>query len=389
MHTTPSPAIVDPTAAGPLVDHTFPALAEALRASTPGVLREWEADLRRHVPPAQHVEYEQVIDGLPAILAAMADALTAGEAVDVGRLLARSPEQGVHRFELRYDVRQVATEDRMLRRLLIEHVDDALGRRMDRGEAVALNWAVDLMWQQAIVAFVEHQNAQLREAAEAELKYLSFLGHDLNGNLGNVTLWLQILRRGLAGRTAEFASELSALDAAQQAILDTVGGMGRLLQAERLRHSGAEPSIAPVALRAVVDGVVGPFAKQADLKGLTLAVDVPADATVATDADLVRLVLQNLVANAVKYANRGGTVRVTADRDGGGWRLAVVDDGPGIAPDRLGRIIEAFHRGEVYGQGGVGLGLAIASRAAKLLGIALTVESTPGAGSTFRLAFPA
>jgi K+-sensing histidine kinase KdpD len=68
--------------------------------------------------------------------------------------------------------------------------------------------------------------------------------------------------------------------------------------------------------------------------------------------------------------------------------LWVSDEGPGIAPEVTQRIFEAFQRGEVHGQSGVGLGLAIAAQAAKLLEATLTVESRVGAGSTFRLALP-
>ncbi|MDB5296901.1 MAG: histidine kinase, partial [Phycisphaerales bacterium] len=119
----------------------------------------------------------------------------------------RSPEQGVYRFQIHYDVGDLATEDRLLRRLVNEHAADALGRRMDAEEEAALDWAIDLMAQQAMIAFVGHQNDRLRAAAEAELQYLSFLSHDLSGNLGSVTLWLQILRRRLAG-SPQFAPEV-------------------------------------------------------------------------------------------------------------------------------------------------------------------------------------
>jgi signal transduction histidine kinase len=134
---------------------------------------------------------------------------------------------------------------------------------------------------------------------------------------------------------------------------------------------------------------------------MRVAVEVPAGAVVHSDRELVTLVLQNLVGNAVKYAARG-TVRIAAEPHGdadataggntggnaGGWTLAVSDEGPGIAAEQLGVIFDAFRRGDVHGQGGVGLGLTIAARAAKLLDAVLTVESLPGAGSTFRLALP-
>jgi signal transduction histidine kinase len=68
--------------------------------------------------------------------------------------------------------------------------------------------------------------------------------------------------------------------------------------------------------------------------------------------------------------------------------LWVSDEGPGIAPEQMGHIFEAFRRGEIYGQQGVGLGLAIASQAAKLLDAILSVESRLGVGTTFRLTLP-
>ena len=173
-------------------------MAEALRSRIKPILRAWEELVRKHVPPVHGLPFDEVIDSVPDILSKVADALASGKAAEVNRLIERSPSQGIHRFRMHYDVRQLAVEDRMLRRLIIEHVDVGLDRRKTGDEEMALNWVIDLMAQQAMIAFVGHQNGRLRDAAEAELKYLSFLSHDLNGNLGNVTLWLQILRRSLS-----------------------------------------------------------------------------------------------------------------------------------------------------------------------------------------------
>jgi signal transduction histidine kinase len=107
---------------------------------------------------------------------------------------------------------------------------------------------------------------------------------------------------------------------------------------------------------------------------------------VASDGELLSLVLQNLVGNGVKYSS-GGTVRIGSDgaAEEGRPVIWVSDQGPGIAPEKIGHIFEAFKRGEVHGQRGVGLGLSIASQAAKHLGAELTVDSQLGIGSTFRL----
>ncbi len=82
---------------------------------------------------------------------------------------------------------------------------------------------------------------------------------------------------------------------------------------------------------------------------------------VESDANLITLVLQNLLGNGVKYGG-SGTVRVGSDEGAGRRVLWVSDEGPGIAPEKVGTIFDAFRRGEVHGQSGVGLGLAIASK---------------------------
>ncbi len=295
---------IDKRTAGPLTGRAFPEMAEALRSLAEPVLSDWEKYLRQTISPAMALSFNQLRDGLPDILAKMADALASGEPAEVARLVARSPAQGIHRFQVHYDVRDVSTEDRVLRRLLLERVDVALGRRATREEAVALNWALDLMNEQAMVAFVEHQNARLRQAAEAELKYLSFLCHDLRGNLNGVTLWLQVLRTSLAG-SPQFADEVGSLDEAQRAILGTMGGMGRILQADRLRYASDDVRPETFDLHAVAASVARSSALQAKQAGVQLTVEVPADATVSSDGELVTLVLQNLIATRSSTAPAG------------------------------------------------------------------------------------
>jgi signal transduction histidine kinase len=127
--------------------------------------------------------------------------------------------------------------------------------------------------------------------------------------------------------------------------------------------------------------------RQAAGKGLRVENAVPAGAAAHSDRELITLVLQNLLGNAIKFSSRG-TVRVDAANDPLGWRVSVSDEGPGISPDRVGTLFEAFTRGGTHGQPGMGLGLTIASHAARLLGSDLRVESTVGKGSTFSFTLP-
>ena len=375
-----------------LASFPFTEVSAALRSRIGAIVKAWIEEISVVLPAATRLPFDSLPDSVPDILSALADALGSTDPAVRRVLLARSPSQGITRFQQHYSARDVMTEDRMMRRHVVRHVEDALSRRMTSDEQLALSMGIDLMSQQANVAFMEHQEAQLRAGAEAELRYLSFLSHDLNNNLSAATLWLQVLKTQLQAKEG-LGEQVDVVDTVQTSILTTIGGMGRLLQAERLRHGGAQPEPKPVDLRSLVANQTRQVADQARRRGIKVIVEVPEDTTVTTDPQLITLVLQNLLGNAAKFAGPG-VVRVRAeqrDAAGGGrqWALAVIDQGPGIPKDSLDRIFVAFQRGTMQGEAGVGLGLAIASRAASLLGGTLTVESVVGVGSTFTLLLPA
>ena len=107
--------------------------------------------------------------------------------------------------------------------------------------------------------------------------------------------------------------------------------------------------------------------------------------------ELVRL-LSNLLSNAIHHSPAGGVVRVELDQQGSNLRVAVSDQGPGIAACEQERIFERFYRSDASRSrqsGGTGLGLAIARAIASRHRGWLSVQSTPGAGSTFLLQMPA
>ncbi len=365
----------------------FPELAAALRSQTEGIIAILIAAVRSLVPAATDLPAAALRDHLPAILGTMAKVLESANQRDIDELTHQSPAQGLARFQQRYDVRELMAEDRFLRRVIIEQVEVNLGRRMIQAENVALDMSVDTMLQEAVVAFIGQQNDRLRTAAEAELKYLSFLSHDLNNNLSSVTLMLKLLRRQLAD-LPEFAGNLTTLDAAQQSISDTVGGMERLLQSERLRKTGAQPERRPIRLQRLAFRAASILAKEASAKGISIAVEVPGEVVIHNDGELIGLIVQNLLGNAVKYSS-GGTIRVRASVTEGKCAMSVSDEGPGITAQHTAFIFDSFRRGDAHGQPGVGLGLTIAAQAAKLLDATLDVESKVGAGSTFTLTLPA
>ena len=141
----------------------------------------------------------------------------------------------------------------------------------------------------------------------------------------------------------------------------------------------------------IVHDVVTLMKVRADAKHLKLAVccEGALPETIETDPTRLRQVLTNLIGNALKFTERGGvtvTCRLLQDQASPRFEIQVADTGIGMTPEQLPRLFQAFHQADnsmTRRFGGTGLGLAISKRLAELMGGAITVASTRGAGSTF------
>jgi signal transduction histidine kinase len=368
----------------------FDRLADALRGRRAEVLSAWERAVRRSVADADEFTVAQLLDSVPVALDQICIALALRDP-DATRLLIEATQaHGTTRFGQRYTAAELLVEYQVLRQVVFEQVHEVVDGSLTTAELMALNWAVDAVVQGGTVAFVTAQRHHLERAAEVESKFLAYLAHDQRNHLNQALLLLE-LHTAEVGQHPALAASLDDLRQVRQAIHDTAEGMERLMEAERLRRAAAVTRRQAVPLEELLHATATTFAAASAAKGIAVAVDAPASAAVNSDPALIKLAINNLVGNAIKFSERG-TVRLAArpwvDAAEGGWQLTVADDGPGIAADKFGRLFDAFARGETHGQGGMGLGLSIASQAARLLGGTLAVESTVGVGSTFTLSIP-
>ncbi len=186
-----------------------------------------------------------------------------------------------------------------------------------------------------------------------------------------------------------------------------------LLDLSRLRAGQMVVRRYPVDVVGVIEHIMDTLSPEAAKRDISLTEEIVGGLPlISSNPDRLAQVLFNLVGNAVKYCDEGGSVVVRAelcdpetverrrmedDETASGsavhdrcLRIEVIDDGPGIAHDELNRVFDEFYRGRLTERTtkGSGLGLAIASRLTRLLGGVLDVESTPGGGSTFWLMFP-
>lgn len=370
-----------------LTSSKFPEMAAALRARLPHVIVEWAAMVREFLPSADRLTFDQLRDDLPEVIETAAKSLESDRPSRTEDLLKLVPKHGEVRFHQSFSLAEVLIEYDMLRAVVMEQIVTHLGRKIEADEIVALCGALDVVGRRAILAYVQHQSDQLQAATEAQSKYLSFLSHDLRGGLNGVFLMIEVLKRELKEQP-QLSETVNDLDTMRRTLLETVGTMDRFLHAERFRKGKVQLKPGRIHLKHLLNEIVSQFSYQARDKGLQLRIDAAADCSITSDRELLALILQNLVSNAVKYSPRGEVVVTATSNEDRSCTVAVRDQGPGIAPERLSDLFSAFTRGETHGQPGVGLGLSIARQAAGYLGAKLWAESTLGAGSTFYVQIP-
>ncbi|PRH81332.1 hybrid sensor histidine kinase/response regulator [Arenimonas caeni] len=222
--------------------------------------------------------------------------------------------------------------------------------------------------------------AEAERANRAKSRFLAAVSHDLAQPLNAAHLFVHALAPKLEGTPHQ-----EALDNIDGALGSAEGLLSGLLDISRLDAGGMAPKPAAFRLAGLLQPLVAEFGVLAAQKGLELQL-VPSGAWVHSDPQLLRRVLQNFLGNAVRYTTRGRIV-VGCRRRGGQLAIEVWDTGPGIAEaDRM-AIFEEFRRLDKGGQG-LGLGLAIAERVARLLRHPLGLRSWPGRGTVFSITVP-
>jgi signal transduction histidine kinase/CheY-like chemotaxis protein len=218
-------------------------------------------------------------------------------------------------------------------------------------------------------------------ANDAKSRFLAAIGHDLLQPLHAAHLFTDALAQQVAG-----AAQRESVRQVRGALDSTTDLITGLLDMSRLEAGGLVPEPRAFALAEVLDPLASEFRALAADRGLAFDY-VPTSAWVRSDPQLLRRVLQNFLANAVRYTAHGG-VLLGVRRQGGGVRIEVHDTGIGISPQQQAMIFEEFRRGDDAPGQGLGLGLAIADRIAHLLDAPLLLRSRVGTGTIFALSLP-
>jgi PAS domain S-box-containing protein len=264
-------------------------------------------------------------------------------------------------------------------------------------------FARDISARRMMEAEIRRQNEELRSAnqemqvsrdvalnaSRLKSQFLANMSHELRTPLNSIIGYTQFVLDDKQHPIApDQAEDLGRVLRSARHLLELINGILDLARIESGRES---VSISRFAIQDLMDSVVDSVSPMAKSKGLSLECRMDSSMPqLETDEKKLRQILLNLLANAVKFTERG-RVSIDCRRDRDMVRVVVEDTGVGIPPEHLDEIFHEFHQVDpsIHKQyGGTGLGLAIVRRLAELLKGTIDVTSTVGTGSTFTLVIP-
>jgi signal transduction histidine kinase len=293
--------------------------------------------------------------------------------------------------DVRADLARENEKLRKINRVLIERVErstDAQGNAFTLFQAAI---TLEKMVQNRTVE-LKALNAQLREAKiEAEranlskTKFFAAASHDLQQPLNIARLYLNAL-----GERERDPDALRMVERIAGALDGADNLLATLLEMARFDASATVPDTSDFAIDTLLRAIANDYALQAEERHLRLRV-VPCDAIVRTDPRLLDRILRNFASNALRYTIDGGVLIGCRSRSGR-LRIEVWDTGYGIPENRQAEIFEEFRQLDVPEREtrgmGLGLGLAIVERIAKLLDLHVGLRSRVGRGSVFTIDVP-
>ncbi|MGV3541184.1 MAG: tetratricopeptide repeat-containing sensor histidine kinase [Rufibacter sp.] len=233
---------------------------------------------------------------------------------------------------------------------------------------------------------LKEQKAQLEELNLLKNKLFSIISHDLRAPFGSLQNFLALLEE-----QALMGADLNVFfPYLRNELSSTLFLLDNLLRWSKSQMEGTQVQPEQVQVFALAQETVDQLSSPAQAKQLQVANVIPPDTTTLADKEMLRFVLRNLLANAIKFTPDEGTITLLASQEGSFLQLSVKDTGVGISPERQATLFSNHLRSTsgTHQEKGTGLGLILCKEFVEKNGGSITVQSTQGVGSIFTVALP-
>lgn len=233
---------------------------------------------------------------------------------------------------------------------------------------------------------ISRQKDQLELSNAEKNKLLSIVSHDMRAPFTHIQGYLQLLQQVEIGSKERLELEKELLNATDQ----TIEMLSNLLYWSRSQMEGVAVNLAEANLLTIINKTLEIEKTLAAKKHISLSYQVDDNITVVADANMLQLVIRNIISNAIKFTPQGGIINIHIEVLKGLCNIVVADNGMGIDPEKQ-KTLFTMTSGSTYGtdnEKGVGLGLPLCKEFMERQGGHINFESTPGKGSVFYISIP-
>ncbi|NOU59981.1 hybrid sensor histidine kinase/response regulator [Marinifilum caeruleilacunae] len=229
----------------------------------------------------------------------------------------------------------------------------------------------------------------LSELNELKDKMFSVIGHDLRGPLGNIKMTLDLLSKGLFEYNSEdYKETMSTLVQSSEEVselLENLLGWAKS-QSGILKYHPED-----IAINNLIESTYFMFKGNLTHKNISFEPSIQDNLNVNTDAYMLKMILKNVMSNAIKFTHEGGNIRVSAEANNGDINISISDNGIGISSEDIPKLFDEKEHLSTYGtngEAGSGLGLKVANSFATNMDGKIDIKSKPGEGCTITLKLP-
>jgi signal transduction histidine kinase len=235
---------------------------------------------------------------------------------------------------------------------------------------------------------IQQKSRELEVANRHKSEFLANMSHELRTPLNAIIGFSEVMLQGIFGDLNDKQREYQEDVLSSGKHLLTL--INDILDLSKIEAGRMELDVATFSLASAVDNGLTIVRERAARHGITLKAVLPNDLPpIEADERKVKQILYNLLSNAAKFTPDGGRVEIRVTREDGDVRVDVQDTGIGIAPEDRAGVFEEFRQvGRERSREGTGLGLTLTKRFVELHGGRISLESTPGKGSTFSFTLP-